>query len=392
MELIERFFPPPSGSFFLFGPRGTGKSTWLKTFGAQAVWVDLLDPETYRTCLANPERLRQLVDGAPQATRVIIDEVQKAPQLLDVVHQLIEEKRRPLQFILTGSSARKLKRTGVDLLAGRVLIKTLHPFMAAELGPHFDMQRALRLGMLPLVLDSDEPEETLRSYVSLYLREEVQAEGLVRNVGNFSRFLEAMSLSHGAQVNISNIARECQVGRKTAEGFLEILEDLLLGFRIRPFTKRARRKLVAHPKFYYMDTGVFRSLRPKGPLDAPEMIGGTCIEGLVAQHLRAWMAYSRGDCEMYFWRTKSGLEVDFVLYGENTFLAVEVKKARSVFPTDVRALAAFREDYPEAEVCLLYGGSERLKIKGIPCLPCDEFLRLLVPDTRPTDILDTLSR
>jgi len=391
MELIQRFFPPPSGSFFLFGPRGTGKSTWLRTFAPQAIWVDLLDPETYRTYLSNPERLGQLVDGAPQAKRVIIDEVQKVPQLLDVVHQLIEKKRRPLQFILTGSSARKLKRTGVDLLAGRVLIKTLHPFMAAELGPHFDLRQALRLGMLPLVLDSEEPEETLRSYVSLYLKEEVQAEGLVRNVGNFSRFLEAVSLSHGAQINVSNIARECQVGRKTAEGFLEILEDLLLGFRIRPFTKRARRQMVQHPKFYYMDTGVFRSIRPKGPLDAPEMIGGTCVEGLVAQHLRAWIAYSKGDHELYFWRTKAGLEVDFVLYGEDTFLAVEVKKARSVFPTDVRPLAAFREDYPEAQVCLLYGGPERLRINGVPCLPCDEFLRLLVPNVGPTEILDTLS-
>ena len=391
MALVKRFFPLPTGSFFLFGPRGTGKSTWLRTHTQDAIWLDLLDPETYRTYLANPERLRQLIDAAPDATRVIIDEVQKVPQLLDVVHQLIEEKHRPLQFILTGSSARKLKRTGVDLLAGRVLLKTLHPFMAAELGPRFDLNQALQLGMLPLVLDSDNPEETLRAYISLYLKEEVQAEGLLRNVGGFSRFLETMSLSHGAQINLSNIARECQVARKTAEGFLEILEDLLLGFRISPFTKRARRQMVQHPKFYYMDTGVFRSLRPKGPLDAPEMIAGTCLEGLVAQHLRAWTAYGNNDCELYFWRTKSGLEADFVMYGEETFLAIEVKKSRSVFPTDVRPLTVFKKDYPEAQVCLLYGGSERLRVNGVPCLPCDEFLRLLVPDVQPTKILDTLA-
>jgi predicted AAA+ superfamily ATPase len=352
------------------------------------VWLDLLDPEAYRTYLANPEKLRQLVDGAPNARRVIIDEVQKVPQLLDVVHQLIEEKRRPIQFILTGSSSRKLKRTGVGLLAGRVLLKTLHPFMASELGSQFELDRALRLGMLPLVLDSETPEETLRAYVSLYLREEVQSEGLVRNVGDFSRFLEAISLSHGSQINLSNIARECHVGRKTAEGYLGILEDLLLGFRIRAFTKRARRQIVQHPKFYYMDTGVFRSIRPKGPLDAPEMIGGACLEGLVAQNLRAWIAYSKSDCELYFWRTKSGVEADFILYGQDTFLAIEVKSARSVCRKDVRALVTFRKDYPETQACLLYGGSERLKINGVQCLPCDEFLRNLVPNVCPTEILD----
>ncbi|MBT3200203.1 MAG: ATP-binding protein [Phycisphaerales bacterium] len=390
METIQRFFPLPSSSFFLFGPRGTGKSTWLRTYAPKAIWLDLLDPETYRTYLSNPERLRELIDAAPDSERVIIDEVQKVPQLLDVVHQLIEEKHRPLQFILTGSSARKLKRTGIDLLAGRALLKTFHPFMAAELGDRFDLGQALRLGMLPLVLDSKDPEETLKAYISLYLREEVQAEGLVRNVGGFSRFLETISLSHGAQINLSNIARECHVGRKTAEGFLNILEDLLLGFRIRPFTKRARRQMVQHPKFYYMDTGVFRSLRPKGPLDTPEMVGGTCLEGLVAQHLRAWIAYSKSDCELYFWRTKSGLEVDFILYGQDTFLAIEVKKSRSVFSTDIRPLAEFKKDYPEAQVCLLYGGSERLKIKDVPCLPCETFLRHLIPNVQPTEILDTL--
>jgi uncharacterized protein len=390
MALVQRFFPLPSKSFFLFGPRGTGKSTWLRTHISGAIWLDLLDPETYRTYLSNPERLRQLIDGAPDAKRVIIDEVQKVPQLLDVVHQLIEEKRRPLQFILTGSSARKLKRTGVDLLAGRVLLKTLHPFMAAELGPRFDLNQALRLGMLPLVLDSNDPEETLKAYISLYLREEVQAEGLVRNISGFARFLEAISLSHGSQINLSNTARECQVAQKTVKGFLEILEDLLLGFRISPFVKRARRQMVQHPKFYYMDTGVFRSIRPKGPLDTPEMTGGTCLEGLVAQHLRAWIAYSNNDCKLYFWRTKSGLEVDFILYGQDTFLAVEVKKSRSVSSTDVRPLTAFKKDYPESQICLLYGGSERLKINGVPCIPCDEFLRLIVPNVQPTEILDTL--
>ena len=388
MELVRRFFDAPKGSFFLFGPRGTGKSTWLREQVPDALWVDLLDPEAYRTYLSNPERLRQLVDGNPLAKRVIIDEIQKVPQLLDVVHQLIEDKRRAMQFILTGSSARKLKRTGVDMLAGRALIKTLHPFMAAELGPRFDLGRALRLGMLPLVIAAEEPDQTLRSYVSLYLREEVQAEGLVRNVGSFSRFLETLSLSHAAQVNVSNVAREAQVGRKTAEGYLQILEDLLLGFRIRPFTKRAARRVAQHPKFYYMDAGIFRAVRPKGPLDAPQEIGGACLEGLVAQHLRAWTAYSKAEHELFFWRTIGGLEVDFVLYGQETFLAVEVKSGGSVHTRDVRPLLAFRQDYPQARLCLLYGGRQRLRVSDVLCLPCDEFLRHLVPDVPPTDVLD----
>jgi predicted AAA+ superfamily ATPase len=172
MELLRRFFTPPDGSFFLFGPRGTGKSTWLRENMPKALYIDLLDPAAHRAYLAGPERLRQVVEGNPDAAVVVIDEVQKVPALLDVVHQLIEERRRrPLRFVLTGSSARKLKRTGVDLLAGRVLLKTLHPFMAAELGARFDLGRALRLGMLPLVLGAAEPEEALKSYVSLYLRE-----------------------------------------------------------------------------------------------------------------------------------------------------------------------------------------------------------------------------
>lgn len=384
MELIERFFSAPRGSFFLFGPRGTGKSTWLRRSCPDAIYIDLLDPGTVRKYLAGPERLRDVVEGRPRVEQVAIDEIQKAPALLDVVHKLLEEKQhRSKQFVLTGSSARKLKRTGVDLLAGRLVLKTLHPFMAAELGQRFDLARALQVGMLPLVLGATDPEETLRSYVSLYLQEEVQAEGLVRNIGNFARFLEAISFSHAVILNTSAVARECQVGRKTVEGFVQVLEDLLLGFRLRAFTKRARRQLVQHPKFYYVDAGVFRSVRPRGPLDSPEEIGGACLEGLVAQHLRAWMAYSKEEHQLFFWRTKAGVEVDFVLYGKETFLALEVKASKSVFPRDVRALQIFLEDYPEAQASLLYCGRERLKINGIFCLPCEEFLRRLHPDTNP---------
>lgn len=384
MDSIVRSFPTPRDSFFLFGPRGTGKSTWLKRSFPGALTIDLLEPEAFRAYAAKPERLREAIEAAPLAETVIIDEVQKAPALLDLVHQIIEAKNRPIRFILSGSSARKLKRAGADLLAGRLLLKTLHPFMAAELGAHFDLRRSLRLGMLPVVLAAKDPEETLRSYVSLYLREEVQAEGLVRNIGSFSRFLEALSFSHASTLNISSVARDCQVSQKAAEGYLEVLEDLLLGFRVPAFTKRAKRILVQHPKFYYFDAGVFRSARPKGLLDSPEELGGGCLEGLVAQHLRAWIAYGRGAEGLYYWRTKAGSEVDFIVYGEETFLALEVKASSNVIGKDVRALRSFLEDYPQAKACLLHCGRERLKVNGVLCLPCEDFLRGLVPD-RPLE-------
>ena len=384
MELIKRIFREPAGSYFLFGPRGTGKSTWLRRHPGDALWVDLLDAETFRNYLAGPERLARVMEGNPGIDRVVIDEIQKVPGLLDVVHKIVEDRReRPVQFVLTGSSARKLKRAGVDLLAGRLLLRTLHPFMASELGKLFDLDRSLRLGMLPLVLGAADPEETLKSYVTLYIREEIMAEGLVRSIGSFSRFLEAISLSHGALLNVSQVARECQVGPRTVTGFVEVLEDLLLGFRVPVFTKRAKRRLVQHPKFYYFDAGVFRSVRPKGPLDAPREMEGAGLEGLVAQHLRAWIAYGGGDQTLSFWRTKAGVEVDFVLYGEDTFLAIEVKASRRISGKDLKGLRAFLEDYPQARSCLLYRGRDRQKIDGIACLPCDEFLSELVPGSLP---------
>ncbi|HXT00326.1 MAG TPA: DUF4143 domain-containing protein [Elusimicrobiota bacterium] len=388
MDTVKRFFKSPPDSFFLFGPRGTGKSTLLKEKFPHGLFVDLLDPDSYRTYVSHPEQLRALVEGNPKISQFVIDEIQKIPALLDVIHQLIEGKsRRPVQFILTGSSSRRLRRTGVNLLAGRVLFKTLHPFLAAELGSHFNLEQSLRLGLLPLVLAAKEPEETLKSYVSLYLREEVQAEGLVRNIGSFARFLEAMSFSHASLLNTSEVARECQAGRKAVEGFVEILEDLLLGFRLKVFTRKAKRHLVQHPKFYYMDAGIFRSLRPRGPLDAPEEISGASLEGLVAQQLRAWIAYGQKDRELSFWRTKSGVEVDFIVYGQDTFLAIEVKSSRRVHSKDVRPLKAFLEDYPQAKACLLYGGKDRMLIDGIPCLPCGEFLTRLIPDAPVSEIL-----
>ena len=339
--------------------------------------MDLLDPAAQRQFLARPERLRELVAGQPGARDVVIDEIQKVPALLDVVHQMVEADRS-LRFILTGSSARKLRHGGTNLLAGRLVQAEMHPFIASELGSAFDMRRALQIGLVPLVWSAADPNATLRAYASLYLREEVQSEALVRNIGAFARFLEAISFSHASLLNLAEVARECQVSRKTVEGYLGVLEDLLLSFRVPVFTRRAKRHLASHDKFYYFDAGVYRSLRPAGPLDRPEEIEGMALEGLVAQHLRAWAAYRRQGDELYYWRTKSGSEVDFVVYGPNTFAAWEVKRASRVHSTDLRALKAFREDYPEAQLGLLYMGQERLEIDGIAVIPCQAFLEQLV--------------
>lgn len=378
MATTIRHFSAPDHHFFLFGPRGTGKSTWLKARYPQAEWFDLLDPELLRELAAYPERLADRLARSTCDT-VVIDEVQKVPALLDVVHREIESKRKR-RFVLTGSSSRKLKQTGVNLLAGRVLLRAMHPFMASELGSDFDLDRSLRQGLLPLVYDSPEPEQTLKAYVALYLKEEVQNEGVVRHVGNFARFLEALSLSHGSVWNTSGVARECQVSRKTVEGYMEIFEDLLLGFRVPVLQKRAKRHMSMHPKFYWFDAGVYQSARPRGPLDRGSETAGAALEGLVAQHLRAWVDYSNQDAALYFWRTRAGNEVDFVVYGEDTFLALEVKHADKVHTKDLRGLKTFLEDYPEAEARLLYRGKHALKIDGILCTPVEQYLAQIVPN------------
>ncbi|MEK6715357.1 MAG: AAA family ATPase [Candidatus Omnitrophota bacterium] len=377
-SLIPRLFIPPKQSFFLFGPRGTGKSTWLKANMPDAVWIDLLEADEFRSYSARPERLKELVLANSERKIVVIDEIQKVPGLLNVVHSLIE-KKLGLRFILTGSSSRKLKKTGTDLLAGRLIKQTLHPFMAVELSRKFNLTSALKLGLLPLVFSAVDPAAVLRTYASLYVREEVQMEGLARNIGNFSRFLEAISFSHGSLLNMSNVARECEVERKVVEAYITILEDLLLAFRVPVFSKKAKRATIAHPKFYYFDAGVYRSLRPCGSLDRPEEIEGASLEGLIAQHLIAWSSYRGEKNKVYFWRTTAGSEVDFVVYGEEVFWAIEVKNTSKIRTEDLRSLRSFKSEYPQSNAFLLYRGKERLRKNNVLCIPCDEFLLNLDP-------------
>ena len=254
------------------------------------------------------------------------------------------------------------------------------PFFAAELGKNFDLQEALQLGLLPLVRGSENPTETLKTYVGMYLKEEVQAEGLVRQIGDFARFLEIVSFSHAAELVISNISRECNISRKTIENYIQILQDLLLGSTLSVFTKRAQRSLAERPKFYLFDAGVFHSLRPQRPLDLPQEVQGAALEGLVCQHLKSWVDAQIDHYELAFWRTRSKLEVDFILYGPKTFLAIEVKHGETIHPNDLKGLEAFKQDYPECTPILLYRGKTRVKKKNILCIPCEEFLLHIHPE------------
>lgn len=282
---------------------------------------------------------------------------------------------------MTGSSARKLKKQGVNLLGGRALLKHMPPFFAAELGSTFDLLRNLRLGMLPIVLDAPSPEEVLRAYVGIYLKEEVQAEGIVRNVGDFARFLETMSFSHASIINASNIARECQIARKTVDSYLMILEDLLLSFQLHVFRRKAKRALITHSKFYFFDSGVYYSIRPKNLFGVESEKEGSALEGLVAQHLKAWIDAQQERYQLNFWQTTTKVEVDFIVTGPDCFLAVEVKNGSTIHPSDLRGLEIFLEDYPQAQALLLYRGKHRYKERNILCYPVDEFLAKINPNT-----------
>jgi len=256
----------------------------------------------------------------------------------------------------------------------------MHPFMACELGDTFSLNTALETGLIPLIAASEIPGEKLKSYVAVYIQEEVKHEGLVRNIGDFARFLEIIAFSTGAELNSSNIARECGIGRKAVESYISILEDLLLAFTVPAFVKKAERSALSHPKFYFSDTGIFRSLRLAGPLDRPEEIGGAALESLVAQHLKAYLAYRNSDSRLYFRRTYADAEVDFIIYGKDLpFTAIEVKNTSRIRPEDLKGLRSFAKMYPSALQLILYRGKERLLIEKTHCIPVDTFLRNLHP-------------
>lgn len=375
--MFPRLLEAPTSSFFLFGPRGTGKSSFVSTTFPGAQVFDLLQSEIWLELHSEPGRLGRRI---PQRFRgwVVIDEVQKAPALLDEVHRLIESRK--LKFALTGSSARKLRRHGVNLLAGRALLRHMHPLTATEMGESFALKRALSVGMLPGAVNAPSSAaalDYLRAYVQAYLKEEVLQEGLSRNLAAFSRFLEAASFSQGSVLNVSAVARDCSVERKVVEDYFGILDDLLLAVRLEPFTRRAKRDTVTHKKFYLFDVGVFRALRRQGPLDSLEEIEGPAAETLVLQHLRAVNDSLQLGYSLHFWRTRTGAEVDFVLYGERGLWAVEVKRSPRVRDGDFDALRLFLSDYPEGKAMLVYGGSRRYWEGSVEVIPLGEFLTQL---------------
>lgn len=354
--MYSRTLTLPAQSFFLFGPRGTGKSTWLRSALPGAFVFDLLDQRTWLTLHAEPWRLERLVPPG-HGDWIVIDEVQRAPSLLDEVHRLIEG--RGWRFALTGSSARKLRSRGTNLLAGRALTLAMHPLSRAELGADFDLAHTLRFGALPAAqVGRASAGAFLASYVATYLKEEVQQEGLTRNLAGFHRFLEAASFSQGAPLNVAAVARDCGVPRKTVDDYFAILDDLLLAVRIPAFTRRARRDLAQHAKFYFFDCGVYRAIRPRGPLDSEAEIDGAALETLVLQELRAANDAARLGYQLHHWRTRDGKEVDFVLYGERGLHAIEVKRGDRLRDGDLDAIRLFVADYPEATATVVYGGDK----------------------------------
>jgi predicted AAA+ superfamily ATPase len=375
--MFRRLLTPPEQSFFLMGPRGSGKSTWLRAHFPDAHVIDLLSEEKYQQLLANPALFADEVRALKAPTWVVVDEIQRLPQLLNEVHRCLEEKR--LRFVLCGSSARKLRRAGVNLLAGRALHRAMHPFLPEEIGESFDLRQALQIGLLPVVWDSETRADTLSAYARFYLKEEIRAEALVRNLPGFARFLPIAALFHGQIINVSTIARDAGVARTTVSGYLDILEETLLCFRLPAYEARLRVRERKHPKWYWCDPGLVRAMkRSFGPVVPEER--GALFEGLVAQVIRAYRDYRRICDEIYYWSPSGGAatEVDFLLKQENRFIAVEVKASGRFAESWCRGLRAASELKGLARRLIVYPRGPVLKTPdGIEILPFHEFSALL---------------
>lgn len=364
-------------SFFLFGPRGTGKSTWLRANFPNALVVDLLDEAEYQACLADPARFQRTVNAAEPGSWVVVDEVQRIPALLNEVHRQIES--RQMQFVLCGSSARKLKHSGTNLLAGRATNRRMHAFVPEELGEEFDLDRVLRCGSLPVVWRASDREEALAAYATMYLREEVQAEALVRNLPGFARFLPIAALVHGSTVNISAIARDAGVARTTVSGYIEVLEDTLMAYRLPAFEARLRVRERKHPKLYWIDPGLPRALqRRRGDPSREEL--GHLFEGWVAGLLRAHGDYRDLFDDWGYWAPTraSTVEVDFVLRRRDSLVAIETKLAGTITERSFRGLRAMGE-LPgiKRRILLVHDGPLQRTQDGIEIIPVRAFLDVL---------------
>ena len=355
-------------SCFLFGPRQTGKSTLIRHQLADVRTYNLLDPTLFIRLSRNPALIREAL--APQTEIIVIDEIQKMPALLNEVQLMIEE--HGVRFFLTGSSARTLRRKGVNLLGGRARSRVLHPFVSAELGDHFRLERALEFGLLPSVYFSDAPAEDLAAYSGDYLKQEVAAEALVRNIGAFSRFLEVAALSHGRMINFAQIASDAQVPASTVREYYGILEDTFIAHEVPAYTETRKRKAVSTSKYYLFDIGLARHLQGRRGLPLGTAEYGEAFESFVLQEIKGFCDYHLLDPPRY-WRSKSQFEVDFVV-GE---LAVEVKAKKAVSHRDLRGLRALREENRLSHYVLVSLEPMARRVDGIDILPWREFLTRL---------------
>jgi len=376
--MFSRALSCPPQSFFLFGPRGTGKTTWLKQVLPGALWFDLLRTQTFLDLSRRPDSFRQQVEARPRGTWVVVDEVQRLPSLLNEVHSLIADHGRAYHFAMSGSSARKLRRLDINLLAGRAINRPFFPLTAAELHYRCDLDQVLRTGLLPqMQAEPAHAVEALDAYVANYIREEIQQEALVRNLDSFARFLEVAALMNGQIVNVAGIARDAAVARPTVQGYFATLVDTLIGFWLPAWRRKAKVKEVASPKFYLFDPGVARAVagRLREPLDGSER--GFLLETWVLHELRAALALQNLGGQLHYWRTPNGTEVDFVWTRGHRAVGIEVKAA-----------ATWRNEYSSALKTLLaakiltsahgvYTGTVELKDGPIRVWPLQRFLREL---------------
>jgi predicted AAA+ superfamily ATPase len=358
-------------SHFLFGPRGTGKSFLIREQLKEALYIDLLRSELYLRLSSAPSELESLINASDKPSLVVIDEVQKVPLVLDEVHRLIEE--RSLRFLLTGSSARKLRRGQANMLAGRAGHAELFPLTWREL-EDFDLHRYLRFGGLPRVYLSTEPEEELDAYVRTYLTEEIQAEGLIRRLQPFHRFLQTAALASGELINFANVGSDAQVAPTTVREHYQLMEDTLIGFFLPAWIKSKRRKAISTAKFYFFDIGVTHTLAGTKQIDRNSDLFGRSFEHFLATEIRSALSYQRTREDFCFWRSTHGHEVDFVI-GDR--IAVEVKSKSRVGERDARGLKAFREEGAVRRYCLVSQDKVERKADGIEYVHWEKFLSRL---------------
>lgn len=374
---IDRLYHLPAGSFFLFGLRGVGKSTWIRRQLPEAYRFDLLDEALYQSLLTDPGLFAGELRRLPSRSWVVVDEIQRLPGLLNEVHRFMEERR--LRFALLGSSARKLRAAGVNLLAGRALWREMFPLTPEELGEDFDLERTLEIGALPLVLDSPSPPETLQAYVQLYLREEIKGEALVRNLPGFARFLPVSALFHGQVANVAGIARDAGVARTTVQGYLEILEDTLLVKRLPAYEARMRVRERKRPKLYWVDPGVVRAVKGAHGPTVPEE-AGALFEGWIHTLLRTYMAERGLADELAYWAPaeSKSLEVDFLLRRGTELCALEVKFARRYNAQHLAGLRAIAALPSLRRRVLIHRGDRPFRTEdGIDVWPLSIFLEAL---------------